>query len=287
MKNDRGGAPPLSRGRGTGASPSSSVPRAAPPTTRRSSSTTTRSPSNGPRSKPASSSSSSSVPNEWIVRQQELQSEHRCDYAVILYCKDPSSPAGARPKYLVDDVIPVKLSHQIFIQLSFAILRDRLMNYGTSAPAPSPSEYDRRMRPTVPERRGTQGGGGGGRGGTRATASVEVSKEQDALALFTFLQRFVSQFAAAKKSSLGLPANAKLFPNIAQQLRFQLLVEHGVDVQALMKKMQEDAVQGGHDFEASQSEYWSATMCPNEVSEEEFMVQVSKPSGMAQECTIC
>lgn len=183
-----------------------------------------------------------SSPEDFVALQQQLQRDRRCDYAILFVRKDPASPPGQRPRYLVEDVIPVKLSHQVFMQMSFGILKDRLSGRG-------------------------------------ARPSAGASKEQDAIALFLFLKRYASQFARAKQQALGMPPDSPLFPNLNQQLRFQVLLEHGIDVQKVM------ADSAG--AEAAQASYWVQNMLPDEVSEEEFMQQMSKPSGMAQECCIC
>ncbi len=60
-------------------------------------------------------------------------------------------------------------------------------------------------------------------------------------------------------------------PITAGALRFQMLVEYGVDVLQVQKQASPAELQ----------QYWN-----EQLSQEEFYRQLGKPSGIAQECSI-
>lgn len=180
--------------------------------------------------------------SKYLVQQQELQRELKCDYALVHYDKDPSSQPpspGKPPAYVaVSKPIPVKLSHQIYMQMSFGILRDRLSS-------------------------------------NTLCQSTGVDRDKDLIAMFLFLSKFIHEMERNRQRVEG-QHSPKLFST--QYLRFQLLLEYGKDVKALM-----DAIP--HD-DATMQRYWDASVTPVEVTEEEVLKQMSRPSGMAQECAM-
>lgn len=208
-------------------------------------------------------------PSLYLDGQLHFQRQMKCDYVLLAYAKDPTQDPsevgpGRPPRYIVTADIPIKLTHQVFLQMSFGILRDRLVA-------------------------GAYG------------ADSRVTLEQDVLALYFFLGRFLTEMercraevesrppprpaARGRGSSVRSSTTMSSSPTTTkpplisqQQVRFQLLLEYGVDVQPLIK----EGASRAKGFE----DYWRQTMAPQEISEEEFYAQIGKPSGMAQECAL-
>ncbi|CUG94337.1 Hypothetical protein, putative [Bodo saltans] len=226
----------------------------------------------------------------YLEAQLAAQAAMRCDYVLLHYekCAD-GVPGVAPPQYaVVGKGVPVKLAHQVFIQISFRILRDRIVGL--------------RRQQSV-ERAG----------GSRLSAST--SRERDCVALFLFLRAYLMQMrqvaavvegrsdhseqlrlkqpatssrgggrggsggagAGAVVQSRPKPAESSStkLPS-SQHLRFQLLLEYGIDVQPLLDKHNSQDIKN----------YCLETCMPSEATEEEFLLQMSSPSEMAQTCSI-
>ena len=273
---------------------------------------------------PAPPSQRRKKPSMYLDGQLHFQKERKCDYVLIAYEKDPyQDPTeigpGRPPRYIATQSVPVKLSHQVFLQMSFGILKDRLVGRAQGGFLPSPDDIargvtleqdvlalffflgrfltemercradvesgqhrarieakqaaaSRHQQATIQSRRGrsssTSMRGGGSRGGGSVPTSSMVSRNST---------RTTSPTSRLPPISSS-PAHPTQPPLITKQnVRFQLLLEYGVDVQQLLQGMG-----SGRHFE----EYWRHTMSPKGITEEEFYNQIGKPSGMAQECTM-
>ena len=227
---------------------------------------------------------------DFLDRQREAQLELKCDYCFIVYDKDKHAPPpgpGCPPQYVAVRTVPLKLSHQVFMQLSFNVLKERLRQ-----------GRDVRRQRTAKD-----------------ACHGEDEFHADIIAMFQFLVHYSTQLSraalnrpiptatAVKKIPSGTPkriqgttsrslststvsstSSSEVVPlkdseMIAskQHIRFQLLLEYGVDVMPLLKDMKSGSLQKHvHD-----------RLIPKEVSEEEFYAQMGRPSGMAQTCAIC
>jgi hypothetical protein len=208
----------------------------------------------------------------------------RCDYVLFHYEKCAEGiPGVAPPQYAaVGQGVPVKLSHQVFVQISFRILRDRLVFQQQQITA---------ARTAPPG----------------STQSETTSKERDCVALFLFLRAYLHQMrevaAVVEGRSTNLPKLNQRQPRAdgpspspspspsmqrssghnrssaiptTQHLRFQLLLEFGVDVQPLLET---------HNSQDMRT-YCFETCMPSEATEDEFLRQMSSASEMAQTCSI-
>ena len=219
--------------------------------------------------------------SDFLAHQQALQQEYRCDYVVVVYEKvvaEASGKPGGPPSYRISRTIPVKLSHSVFMQMSIGILKDRLLAHRQRS---SSANSNGDMRPK-------------GDNGQWTPFALDV------VGLYTFLSNYVRHFEACrleveqgeptaqkkKKAALEAPSSSSAIdtkrekqcrqedsvkPVPSGALRFQLLVEYGVDVLQVQKDVDLPTLK----------KYWN-----EQVSQEEFYTQLGKPSGMAQECSI-
>ncbi|KAF8279603.1 hypothetical protein BCY84_18338 [Trypanosoma cruzi cruzi] len=228
-------------------------------------------------------------PSPFLNKQQHLQSTLRCDYVLLWYERDPKSPPGQCPNFLtVGDPIPVSLSHHVFMQMAFGVLKDRLM----SAPSRNKSvEVEKGVGKgdvtlESPSREAeTQTSGTHDAAGSR-NKKTPTLHEQDVVALFCFLWQYVSSMLQSQAEALhafrrknkNAPAPKTTVHMTKQQLRLQMVLEHGVDVRQFLGDglLTSNAV----------SEAYCKRLMTGKVMEEEFLNQLSKPAGMAQTCSM-
>lgn len=219
-------------------------------------------------------------PSPYLVYQQQAQQQMKCDYVLFAYDKDPSAappPQGGPPSYIVvREPLPVKLSHQVFMQMAFGVVKDRLSSTGTSGPTATPKQQDvlalylflsqyghslnachRDFTSGASSTAHSRGGGRGQAAGATRGRSSSVPRG--------------GPVRAPPPSS----SSAALFSS--SRLRFQLLLEYGIDVKPLLDAMPTDA---------RSREQFLRQILPAEMDEGEFLQQLGKPSGMAQECSI-
>ncbi|ORC88323.1 uncharacterized protein TM35_000171950 [Trypanosoma theileri] len=214
----------------------------------------------------------------FLQTQQDLQREMRCDYVLFWYERDPKTPPGQCPNFLrVGDPIRVSLSHHVFMQMAFGVLKDRLMKNPTRKKAKDNTDTTNRYsnnsdNPLGLPKEGKKNG--------------PSSREQDTVALFCFLWQYVSSMLKSQAEAMRLVAaqskkNTVLRPTVQmtkQQLRLQILLEYGIDVRQVLGD-------GLPTTGAVSDEYFEQLMTGS-VAEEEFYNQLAKPSGMAQDCCI-
>ena len=224
-----------------------------------------------------------SAATDFLAYQQALQQELRCDYVIIVYEKVPPA-TGTRPNgppmYNVSRSIPVKLSHSVFMQMSIGILKDRLVS----------------QRPVGKSVAGGKHSTLGSENDAAVLRSDTGSPKWspfalDLVGLFTFLSNYAKQFESCRReveqannstrrtggannnssNSKGAVTATQSPPIPSGAIRFQLLVEYGIDVLQVQRDVDLPTLK----------KYWS-----EQVSQEEFYNQIGKPSGMAQECSI-
>ncbi|RHW67848.1 hypothetical protein DPX39_110126500 [Trypanosoma brucei equiperdum] len=228
----------------------------------------------------------------FLRSQQELKQKLHCDYVLLWYKRDPESIPGQCPNFLcVGEPIPVKLSHHVFMQMAFGVLKDRLWKGATRK-----TNIRKGSTAGAPEKR--QHGGNStnsSESNTTATSGEQpsnnttsfTSREQDAVAMYCFLWQFTTKMLKSQEEALALARKHKKTGGVEpspsvrmtkQQLRLQLLLEYGVDVQKVLGD-------GLPTTGAVRDEYYKELLT-GKVSEEEFLNQLSKPAGMAQTCGV-
>ena len=215
-----------------------------------------------------------------LAFQLAQQRALRCDY-VLVKVPPPAAP-GAPPAK--PSLCPLKLNHHAFMQLAFASLRDRcadparrrpedvvalhsfLSRYllgmalhqararhdGAAAAAPSAHHHP-------PGRGRASGRGGAGRGSGAAGDGT-------------------GGVAMAATAATAVPADVRPLMT-AEELRLQLRAEYGVDALDV-------AVQHAAAVARGERRPGAGPPLPHELTEEEFMAQMSRPAGMAQECCV-
>ncbi|KAH9578787.1 hypothetical protein LSM04_004650 [Trypanosoma melophagium] len=230
--------------------------------------------------KPSGKKQVSKVP-PFLQVQQDLQKEMRCDYVLLWYERDPKTPPGHCPNFLrVGDPIPVSLSHHVFMQMAFGVLKDRLLKS-------PPRKKTKGVKDTTDSTNKDSNTSDALKDSPKEEKKSDpTSCEQDTTALFCFLWQYVSSMLKSQAEAMRIVAaqnknNAKLRPTIRmtkQQLRLQILLEYGIDVRQVLGD-------GLPTTGAVGDEYFQQLMTGN-VMEEEFYNQLAKPSGMAQECSL-
>lgn len=191
----------------------------------------------------------------------------RCDYVLVKLVPQPDG--GVKPSFC-----PLKLTHHAFLQLAFNALKERCVQ-GCSIPDVCAlhrflSRYLLAMATfEARKRRGPAPGAAGaqprllrGRGGE---SSVGAVSRQPSEATPTVLP----------------PQDVRPLMT-ADEIRTQLRAEYGVDVFSDGARL---AVQKQAEARAGNPRA-AEDMLPHELSEEEFLHQLSRPTGMAQECCV-
>nr|CCC95989.1 unnamed protein product [Trypanosoma congolense IL3000] len=226
----------------------------------------------------------------FLELQQELQKNLRCDYVLLWYQRDPQSPVGQCPKFLrVGEPIPVKLSHHAFMQMAFGILKDRLLNKRTAESDPTGTRRSARAhkQPDGAGKISESAVKGEKNAPSEGSRNLSSTKEQNTVAMFCFLWQYVTKMLRSQEEALALArkcrtaGGAEPRPTVRmtkQQLRLQMLLEYGVDVQKVLGD--------GLSTEGAVREEFCRSLVTGVVSEEEFLQQLAKPAGMAQTCSI-
>lgn len=183
-------------------------------------------------------------PSRSLAVQLQKQRELKCDYVIVRLTKN----ADGR---VVPQLWPLKLNHQVFLQLSFNALKTRCLE--SNDPRNVCALYRFLMR--------------------YLAAMINYQQQQ---------QRRSQHNAPAQRSAISStvsrdvvtapPPELELKQTLTEfekDLRVQLRAEYGVDV----------AVEGPR-LSAE------GNVVPDELSEEEFYQQLGRPSGMAQECCV-
>ncbi|KAG8345440.1 hypothetical protein TRVL_03725 [Trypanosoma vivax] len=228
----------------------------------------------------------------YIQRQKELQDTHRCDYVLLWYERDPAHVKGQRPTFVqVGEPIRVSLVHHAFMQMAFGVLKDRLLR-----------RVAEKTKNRVSESR-EHNSQKDGMGSENATVNSELQSndkdakpfaavklppptphERDTVAMFCFLWRYTSSLLRSQDEVLQThrkqrgAATRPIIKMTRQQLRLQMLLEYDVDVQKFLGS-------GLSTTDAVCMEHCSHLL-PGQVSEEEFLNQLAKPSALAQTCSI-
>ncbi|RNF06225.1 hypothetical protein TraAM80_04048 [Trypanosoma rangeli] len=228
-------------------------------------------------------------PSPYFYEQQRLQNTLRCDYVLLWYERDPESSAGQCPNFLVvGDPIPVSLSHHVFMQMAFGVLKDRLVRASTQIKSVKEKKDSERGKTVlVSSQREAEAQ-------TSTTPDTTVSKtkktlplrEQDVVALFCFLWKYVSSMLQSQAEALNAfqrrnksaPPPRPAVRMTKQQLRLQMVLEYNVDVRQFLGD--------GLSTSAAVSEAYCRKLMTGKVMEDEFLNQLAKPAGMAQTCSM-
>lgn len=214
-----------------------------------------------------------------LTFQLEQQKALRCDYVLVKIGPDQ------KPR-----TCPFRLNHHVFMQMSFAALRDRcvaqrepqdvaalhcflarflfaqasfhqrkMMTGGAAAPQAQPKQKSR-LGPANPQ---IVRGGPPPLSGT-AGVSTQPKPER------------IEPPIVKEETQVPQHSQPPVVPVMnAEDLRLQLRAEYGIDVKDVVVAQQSQQRPGA-----------SGQLMPHELTEEEFMNQIAKPSSMAQECVI-
>ncbi|RNF19078.1 uncharacterized protein Tco025E_04242 [Trypanosoma conorhini] len=227
-------------------------------------------------------------PSPYFHEQQQLQNRLRCDYVLLWYERDPKSPPGQCPNFLVvGDPIPVSLSHHVFMQMAFGVLKDRLLRAPTRAKSVKGREDAEKGEKVVASSPGEAEAQASVTHDAVASNSKKVPtmREQDVVALFCFLWKYVSDMLQSQAEALhafqrrnkNAPPPRPTVRMTKQQLRLQMVLEYNVDVRHFLGD--------GLSTSAAVSAAYCKKLLTGKVREDEFLNQLAKPAGMAQTCS--
>jgi hypothetical protein len=182
--------------------------------------------------------------NAALAAQLEKQRELRCDYVLVKIITIDGQP---KPQFC-----PLKLHHQVFLQLAFNVLKQRCIDDRSVCDVVALHRFLTRYligMATYAARGATAGRGTrGGRGGRGLQSLPAAAPPADVTPLMT-----------------------------ADELRAQLRAEYGIDVYS-------DAARLAAQPEAQRDP--NGVLLPHELTEEEFFAQMGRPSQLAQDCCV-